>query len=107
MRLRIGEFAVLKTLGFSTHAIIALVFAEVAIPCVAGSVVGLGLAEIMAGPLLRLLPHNIHLSHSFVPPGLAVASLGIALLLALVSTATPASRIARLNAATALRNIDR
>lgn len=107
VRLRIGEFAVLKTLGFPTRIIIALVFAEVAIPCATGAVAGLGIAEAIAVPLLSLLPHNIRLSHSFVPPRLAVASLGIALLLALVSTVIPASRIARLNVATALRSFER
>jgi len=106
VRLRIWEFAVLKALGFTACAIIALVFAEVAVPCLAGAIAGLGLAEILAVPLLRLLPHAIRLSHSFVSPLLAVGSLGIALPLALVSTAIPASRIARLNVAVALRSIN-
>ncbi len=106
VRLRIWEFAVLKTLGFTACAIIALVFAEVAVPCLAGAMAGLGLAQILAGPLLGLLPHAIRLTHSFVPPLLAVGAPGIALLLALVSTAIPASRIGRLNVAAALRSIN-
>ena len=44
VRERIPEFAVLKTLGFSTAGLAALVFVEAAIPCLLGAAIGLALA---------------------------------------------------------------
>ena len=42
VRLRLGEFAVLKAIGFSHRLILALVMTEAALPCVAGAVAGGG-----------------------------------------------------------------
>ena len=59
VRERIPEFAVLKTLGFSDWGVMALVFAEAAIPCLLGAVIGLGLATVFAAGDTQLLPPEL------------------------------------------------
>ena len=44
VRERLAEFAALKTMGYSDRLVMLLVFLEAALPCVAGAVLGLGLA---------------------------------------------------------------
>src|SRR5690349_4313596 len=41
VRLRMGEFGVMKAIGFSNRPIILLVMAETMLPCLAGAVLGL------------------------------------------------------------------
>src|SRR5579863_4494020 len=55
-RLRIGEFGVLKAIGFSHGLILALVTAEAALPCLAGAVGGLLAAKLLYILLTTLLP---------------------------------------------------
>ncbi|MEJ0007823.1 MAG: ABC transporter permease [Steroidobacteraceae bacterium] len=49
VRERTAEFAVLRTVGYRHGILMALVFAEVALPCVAGAFVGTELARVLAG----------------------------------------------------------
>ena len=58
VRERIPEFAVLKTIGFSDGGVMALVFAEAAIPCLSGAAIGMALATLLAAIFPRLLPPN-------------------------------------------------
>ena len=46
VRERFAEFATLKTIGFSDNGVIALVFAEAAIPCLLGAGLGVGFAAL-------------------------------------------------------------
>jgi putative ABC transport system permease protein len=103
VRLRLKEFAILKSLGFPTRLILALVFAETAAACLAGAFAGLLLAEALAAPFLSLLPHAIAAPRPFVPPLVYALSLAAAVALTAISTMIPALRIARLDAAAALR----
>lgn len=102
VRLRLGEFAILKAIGFSHRLILSLVVTEAALPCLAGTALGLTAAPLLLGLLKLLLPPLA------IFPGLVYtpAMLGIAALLALaiggISGALPASRIIRLDVATAL-----
>ena len=103
VRERTPEFAVLQTLGYRPLTLMILVFAEVAIPCLAGALVGTALAA-----ALTLLP-----SH-YLPSDLASMPkptfswvvlawvLGCAVLLALASAAIPSRRLWRLSVADAL-----
>jgi putative ABC transport system permease protein len=102
VRERFGEFATLKTLGYSDTVVVALVFWEAALPCVVGALLGVGLA---AG-VSALLPH-------FFPPGrgtplptmTAIVFLWAGLsaaLVALASSALPALRLRQMDIATAL-----
>jgi putative ABC transport system permease protein len=102
VRERLGEFAMLKTLGYSDTVVIALLFWEAALPCVIGALLGVGLA---AG-ISAILPH-------FFPPGrgtplptvTAIVFLWAGLcaaLVALASSALPALRLRQMEIATAL-----
>lgn len=106
VRERIPDFAILRTLGFSDGLIMALVFAEAAIPCLLGALLGLGLAAEFAQQVPRLIPYDIAINIYLPTPVLSAASLTLALacamLVALLSTAIPALRLMRLDIAAAL-----
>ena len=103
VRERIPEFAVLKTLGFSDWGVMALVFAETAIPFLAGAVIGLGLATAFAAKLPSLMPPSFYLPAPYLPASwvLGVGML-CAVLVALLSAVIPAWRLRRLDVAAAL-----
>jgi putative ABC transport system permease protein len=102
VRERFGEFAMLRTLGYSDLTVIALVFWEAALPCVIGALLGVGLAAAVS----HVLPH-------FFPPGGGIPlpimtanvylSAGVsAALVALASSVLPALRLRQMDIATAL-----
>jgi putative ABC transport system permease protein len=102
VRERFAEFATLKTIGFSDAGVVALVFAEAAIPCLLGAGLGIGLAAVIS----NVLPH-------FLPPGqgLPIPTMSVtvfvwaavaASLVALASAALPALRLKQMDIATAL-----
>jgi putative ABC transport system permease protein len=96
VRERTPELAVLKTLGFSDRAVFLLVMVEALIVCVAGTLIGLGLATMIFPVAARFLP-------GLSMPGvvLAFGLLG-AVLISSLSVALPASRAARLQVVDAL-----
>jgi len=51
VRERTSEIAVLKTIGFSGHSVLAMVLAESILLLVIGGVIGLGLASVL-GPII-------------------------------------------------------
>jgi putative ABC transport system permease protein len=97
VRERTSEFAVLKTLGYRQSDLMALVFAEAAIPCLAGAAIGMGLAVLMTRLPIHYLPPDLS---SLPKPTLSLAvlsvSLGSALLLALAGAAIPMQRLRHL-----------
>jgi putative ABC transport system permease protein len=96
VRERIPEFAVLKTLGFSDRAILALIFSEAFVLCVLAALIGLGLARIAFSLISSVLgPLSL-------PPDVIEMGLGLAALLALVSGSLPAWRSTRINIVDAL-----
>lgn len=102
VRLRMSEFGTLKAIGFSHRLILGLVVAEAAFPCLAGAVLGLAGAQLLfAGLALLLPPLAAFPAPVYTPVMLAVAAL-LALLIGAISSVLPASRIVRLDAATAL-----
>jgi len=102
VRERFAEFATLKTIGFSDSGVIALVFAEAAIPCLMGAGLGIGLASIVSNVMPRFLPPGQGLPIPtmtimvFVWAGLCAA------LVAFISAALPALRLKQMDIATAL-----
>jgi putative ABC transport system permease protein len=102
VRERFAEFATLKTIGFSDNGVIALVFAEAAIPCLLGAGLGIGLAAIISNVMPLFLPPGQGLPIPtmtvmvFVWAGLCAA------LVAFVSAALPALRLKQMDIATAL-----
>ena len=100
-RERTAQYAVLKTLGFTDQKVTFIVISESILLIVAGAVLGLALAALvaqgLAETLARMLPgFTVELST-------IVLGLGIALLLGLVVGAVPAYSANRLNIVEALR----
>jgi putative ABC transport system permease protein len=103
VRERFAEFATLRTLGFSDHGVILLVFAEAAIPCLAGALAGVGLAALISGNIAHLVPASIGTPP--VPTIDITVTLWAALsaaAVALASSALPAVRLSQMDIATAL-----
>ncbi len=96
VRERIPELAVLKTLGFGDGRVLWLVLAESLLLCLMAALVGLGLS-FAALPLIKLGLPGIEVSPRAMAPGIAVA-----VLLALIVGAAPATRAMRLNIIDAL-----
>jgi len=96
VRERIPELAVLKTLGFTDGALLALVLAESLLLCLAAALVGIGLASLVF-PALKDIIGEVRLPMEVVTLGL-----GIAVVLALLTGLPPAWRAMRLNIVDAL-----
>src|SRR6185437_179971 len=96
VRERMPEFAVLETLGYTETSLLALVFAEAVIPCIAGAVLGTGLAVMLS----RLPPHYLPRGLSGIPtptlsPAVLALAIASALLLALAGAAIPMLNLRR------------
>ncbi len=102
VRERFGEFAMLRTLGYSDTGVMALVFWEAALPCVTGAVLGVGVAAWVSGLLPRFfaqsggIPLPTMSASVFLWAGLSAA------LVALGSSVLPALRLKQMDIATAL-----
>ena len=101
VRERLGEFAVLKTIGYSDWGVIALVFAEALAPALLGAALGLGLAALLAGRIPNLLP-TLPLSDPYLSPAVIAQAFLAVLLLAFLSVILPALRLKRLDVAAIL-----
>jgi putative ABC transport system permease protein len=100
VRERTNELAVLKTIGFSSTSVLAMVLAESMLLLVLGGVIGIGLAE----PLIPLISHASNGMLSLPPVGPKSWGLGLALMLAIGALvgALPAWSAMRLNIVDAL-----
>ena len=67
VRERLGEFAVLKTIGYSDADIIGLVFAEALTPAILGAGLGLCLAALIGGRIPKMLP-TLNLPEPYLSP---------------------------------------
>lgn len=103
VRERTPEFAVLETLGYPNTSLMALVFAEAVIPCLAGAVVGTGLAHLLTRVPTSYLPNDFSgIPQPSISPEVLAWSLGCALLLAAVSATVPMLKLRRLSVTDAL-----
>ena len=101
VRERGWEFALLQTLGFSGRRVVALVFCEVVLPCLAGAVTGQVLAQAVLMIVSRLLSAKMKMT-LLLPPASVATSFVAAVLVAFVSMILPARRLLRLNLAATL-----
>jgi putative ABC transport system permease protein len=101
VRERGWEFALLRALGFSGSRVAALLFCEVALPCLAGAAAGQGSAQLTLLIISRLLPAQMKLT-LLLPPAAVAIGFAAAVLVALASMILPAQRLLRLNLATTL-----
>jgi putative ABC transport system permease protein len=96
VRERIKEVGVLKTLGFTRNAILAMIVAEAITISLIGGAIGLVFAAFLAVGVGKAgAAFAAQLNHLSVTPATAVISLGIAVLLGLVSSFVPAWNAAR------------
>jgi ABC-type antimicrobial peptide transport system permease subunit len=80
-----------------------LVFAEAAIPCFAGAVIGMGAAKLVSGVPSNYLPADLaYLPKPTLSLAVLLVSLICALVLALASTAIPIRRLRNLSVTDAL-----
>jgi len=100
VRERTSELAVLKTIGFTSRSVLAMVLAESVLLVVLGGVLGLGLAAVL-GPIVGTASGG---AISLPPIGWRSWSLGLGLMAAigLLVGALPAMRAMRLNIVDAL-----
>ena len=102
VRLRIGEFGVLKAIGFSHRLILAIVTAEAVLPCLFGAALGLGVAKLLFFGLVSAIPLLARFPAPIYTPALLEIAGGLAIFIGAVSAAVPATRIIRLDAAAAI-----
>jgi putative ABC transport system permease protein len=101
VRERLGEFAVMKTVGYSDAGVIALVFAEALAPALLGAMLGLGAAALLSARIPALLPH-MYLPEPYLSPAVIGEALAAAVLLAFLSVVLPARKLKRLDVAAIL-----
>jgi len=100
IRERVPEIAVLKTLGFSDNAVLALVIAEAVLLCLLASSLGLAMARVaipITQPIIQDFVLLLQTGWSDLLRGF-----GLALIVALISSLYPAWRVRRLNIVDAL-----
>jgi putative ABC transport system permease protein len=98
VRQRIPEFAVLRTVGFRNIHIMSLVFAEAAIPCVAGALVGTLLAAQLVHWPAKYLPAEFSdLPTPTLSLDVMLTALAAAVVIACASAAAPLVRLGRMS----------
>ena len=100
VRERTSELAVLKTIGFSSHSVLAMVLAESVLLLLLGGVLGLGLAMLTVGGIQSKMGGAIPMAP--VDAGIWVHGLLLMIAAGLLVGALPAVRAMRLNIVDAL-----
>jgi putative ABC transport system permease protein len=103
VRERIREVGVLKTLGFTPGAILAIILGEAGFISLIGGAIGCGLAWLMCGVVRHSPAFLTQLKTLTIVPSVAVACLVIALLIGLVSSLIPAWGASRTSILDSLR----
>jgi putative ABC transport system permease protein len=101
VRERIGELAVLKTVGFGNTLVLLLVLAESLVVALIGGTLGIAAAKAASPGLSGILPGMV----VYLPSASLFAGLALALLVGLLAGALPAVSAMRLNVVDALRRI--
>jgi putative ABC transport system permease protein len=101
VRERVGELAVLKTVGFSDGLVLRLVLAESLVVALIGGTLGIVAAKAGSPGLSGLLPGMV----VYLPSSSLAAGLVLALLIGLLAGALPAISAMRLNVVDALRRV--
>jgi len=101
VRERTNELAVMKTLGFSSFAVTAMVIGEALLLTLLGAAIGLGLAFFASMGLAKMLGQ--FLPTIGMPPDTFVLGIAIALLLGAIASALPSAQAWQLRIVDALR----
>ena len=102
VRERRSEFATLKSFGFTDRAVIGLVAAEAALPCLLGAVTGVVVAGILARQMPSFMPPDAPIPTPTVSTSVLFWALACAAIVALGSAILPSLRLTRMDIATAL-----
>ncbi len=97
---RATEFGVLKTLGFSNNQVLSFIFAEALVQCLLGAAVGLVGAQAISPVMQGRIPGPPVVFN--MPWWVLMSGMALAILVAFLSAALPAWRIARLQLVDAL-----
>jgi putative ABC transport system permease protein len=103
IRERTGEIAILKTLGFSPGTVLGMVVVESLVIAVAGGLGGSLGARLIFGAVDMQMLSGGFLQNFTIAWSTVLLSLGIALIVAITSTAVPAWSASRLPIAEAVR----
>jgi putative ABC transport system permease protein len=103
IRERTGEIAILKTLGFSPGVVLSMMITESVVIATVGGVGGTLVAKVLFGSLDMQMWSGGFLPQFNVAGSTVLMSLGIALIVALASTAFPAWSASRIPIADAVR----
>ena len=104
VRERIKEVGVLKTLGFTNEAILGMIIGEALCIALAGGIIGLILAAVITTGVTKAgAAAMLQISSLTLTPFTILVSLGVALLIGLISSFVPAWNAARTNILDSLR----
>jgi len=105
IRERGKEIAVLKTLGFSSSRVLALVLGEALAIGLAGGVLGIGLSVLVLGNVSRVPGLSGFGATMVLSPALLVTMIGLSALIGLLSGLAPAVSAYRANITSMLRQV--
>ncbi len=104
VRERVKEVGVLKTLGFTKEAVLAIILGEAAVISLLGGIVGCILASFLCLGLQSASGFLPQLKQAAITPSVALITLSAALFIGLASAAIPAWNAARVSIVEALRS---
>jgi len=106
VRERVREVGVLKTLGFTRESILGMILGEAVLLALVGGAIGLGIAAALCS-LVRKAPGFVgQMKTLSIHPPVALACLGVAAAIGLISSLVPAWSAARTPIVEALRTSD-
>jgi ABC-type transport system, involved in lipoprotein release, permease component len=106
VRERVREVGVLKTLGFTREAVLGMILGEAILLALIGGAIGLGIAAGLCS-IVRKAPGFIgQIKTLSIHPPVALACLGVAATIGLVSSLVPAWNASRTPIVEALRTSD-
>ena len=106
VRERVREVGVLKTLGFTRESILGMILGEAVLLALVGGAIGLGIAAALCS-LVRKAPGFVgQMKTLSIHPPVALACLGVAAAIGLISSLVPAWGAARTPIVEALRTSD-
>jgi len=106
VRERVREVGVLKTLGFTRESILGMILGEAVLLALVGGAIGLGIAAALCSLVLKAPGFVGQMKTLSIHPPVALACLGVAAAIGLISSLVPAWGAARTPIVEALRTSD-